>query len=86
MTQIRPANHIGAPWAGIVDSPNLEMAFSLGLIALIGLTHFIRDRELRMPAFVEERAWVRWVIYLLLALAIMNLGVSREIPFIYAQF
>jgi hypothetical protein len=29
---------------------------------------------------------VRWAVYLLLALAIMNLGVAKETPFVYLQF
>ncbi|MBN2309282.1 MAG: hypothetical protein JXR94_09945, partial [Candidatus Hydrogenedentes bacterium] len=30
--------------------------------------------------------WMRWAAYVLLALAIMNVGVTHEIPFVYFQF
>jgi hypothetical protein len=30
--------------------------------------------------------WFRYVLYICAALAVMNLGVTREIPFIYFQF
>jgi hypothetical protein len=35
---------------------------------------------------VADRAAVRWAAYLFLALAIMNLGVANELPFVYAGF
>lgn len=30
--------------------------------------------------------WIRWTMYVLLAMAIMNLGIAKEIPFVYFQF
>jgi len=33
-----------------------------------------------------KKAWVHWAAYLLLALAIMNLGVAKETPFLYTTF
>lgn len=34
----------------------------------------------------SQHVWVRWLIYVALTLSIMNLGVTKEIPFIYFQF
>jgi alginate O-acetyltransferase complex protein AlgI len=35
---------------------------------------------------LTRKVWIRWAVYVLLALAIMNLGVSRGTPFVYLQF
>ena len=80
------ASDIYAPWAGLTDAPGLEMALAWGLIGLLALVHLRRDHRLPLPSFVVEMPWIRWIAYLLLALAIMNLGVANETPFIYAGF
>jgi hypothetical protein len=62
------------------------MTLSLGLIVLLALVHFAHDQRLQLPSFMVKKAWVRWAAYLLLALAIMNLGVAQKTPFIYVTF
>ena len=80
------ASDIYAPWAGLTNAPGLEMALAWGLIGLLALVHLGRDGRLPLPTFVVKIPWIRWIAYLLLALAIMNLGVANETPFIYAGF
>lgn len=77
---------INAPWLEIVANPTLEMALSLWLIVLLAVVHFVQVQQLKMPLFFERPVWVRWAAYLILALAIMNLGITEEVPFIYFQF
>jgi D-alanyl-lipoteichoic acid acyltransferase DltB (MBOAT superfamily) len=80
------ASDIYAPWAGLTDALGFEMALAWGLIGLLTLVHLGRDGRLPLPSFVVETSWVRWTAYLFLALAIVNLGVANELPFIYAGF
>jgi hypothetical protein len=62
------------------------MTLSLGLIVLLAFVHSVRDQRLRLPSVMVKKAWVRWVAYLLWALAILNLGVAKETPFLYTTF
>ena len=80
------ASDIYAPWAGLTDALGFEMALAWGLIGLLTLVHLGRDGRLRLPSFVVETSWIRWIAYLFLALAIVNLGVANERPFVYAGF
>lgn len=73
------------PWTGYVLDPPLQMALSLGLIALLMVVHVIQEQGLKAPVIVG-RPVVRWGAYLILVLAVMNLGVTEEVPFIYFQF
>lgn len=75
-----------APWAGLTDAPLVEMALAWGLIGVLALVHLIRAERLPQVSLVADRAAVRWAAYLFLALAIMNLGVANELPFVYAGF
>ena len=86
LVQFNVQSDIYAPWGGITDNLGLEMTLSLGLIVLLAFVHFVRDQRLRLPSFMVKKAWVRWAAYLLLALAIMNLGVATETPFLYTTF
>jgi D-alanyl-lipoteichoic acid acyltransferase DltB (MBOAT superfamily) len=84
--QIRASTDVQAPWAEAVANPGLETGFSLALVALVmGWQLFYRYEPPPFPA-VGQRAWVRWLVYLLLALAILNLGIGKEVPFVYLQF
>jgi hypothetical protein len=69
-----------------VDNPGLETVFSLGLVALLAVVHLLRKYERPVFLSVGQREWVRWAVYLLLALAILNLGIAKEVPFVYLQF
>jgi len=84
LTQFGLPTDIYAPWQ--VSNPRLEMAFALGLILLVAIVQVLQYWKPRAPTFVPRPTWVRWFVYLTLALAIMNLGVATETPFIYFQF
>jgi D-alanyl-lipoteichoic acid acyltransferase DltB (MBOAT superfamily) len=77
---------LGAPWAAAARNPAQEMALSLGLILLLEIVHMVQAREWRAPTLLQRPVWVRWAAYLGLALAIMNLGITGDVPFIYFQF
>ena len=82
MVQIRNSTDVYAPWVGIVDHPGLEMAFAFGLVVLLAAAHSAGRRK----EYEVGSRWVRWAAYLLLALAILNLGIGKETPFLYSQF
>jgi alginate O-acetyltransferase complex protein AlgI len=88
-----------APWGGAVSHPSLELAFAFVLIALLAFVDRIQadvastdeasggQRLAWMRGLDPTRnVWIRWAVYMLLALAIMNLGVSQGTPFVYLQF
>jgi hypothetical protein len=75
-----------APWANWVNNPAQEMALSLGLIFLLVIVHWIQEQHWEIPILWQRPLWFRWAVYLGLALAIMNLGITAEVPFIYFQF
>ena len=78
---------VTAPWAGLTPAPGLEMALAWGLIGVLVLAHL--GREGRLPILVaplRRMTGLRWAVYLLLALASMNLGAADEVPFLYAGF
>jgi hypothetical protein len=78
---------LNGPWAVVVDNPAQEMALSIALILLLELVHLVQAQQGRFPPpFWQRPFWVRWAVYLGLALAIMNLGITEEVPFIYLQF
>ncbi len=74
---------------GIVSSLDLSVrafALNIGLIGgLFAVEGMIRDREPGEWLEVLPTP-LRWAGYVLLGLAIMNLGVAEEIPFVYFQF
>ena len=77
---------IYAPWASLTNAPVVEMALAWGLIGLLALTELFGSEKLPRIPLVTSKASFRWAAYLFLALAIMNLGVENELPFIYAGF
>ncbi len=77
---------ITTPWAGVTNATELEMALACGLLAVLALVDLGRDGRLPLAGSVGSRPWVRWAVYLILGLAIMNLGVAHDLPFIYAGF
>jgi hypothetical protein len=86
MAQLGASTGALAPWADAVARPGLEMAFMLGLIALLAALHVLREVNHRVLLSIGRREWVRWVAYLLLALAILNLGIAKQTPFVYLRF
>jgi D-alanyl-lipoteichoic acid acyltransferase DltB (MBOAT superfamily) len=77
---------LNAPWATVVDNHAQEMALSIGLILLLEIVHLVQEQEWGIPILWQRPFWFRWAAYLGLALAIMNLGITEEVPFIYFQF
>jgi alginate O-acetyltransferase complex protein AlgI len=77
---------LNAPWADIVNNPAQEMALSLGLILLLVTVDWVQEQYWTRPFLWQRSLWFRWAAYLGLALAIMNLGITEELPFIYFQF
>ena len=77
---------IFAPWARLAGAPAVEMALAWGLIGVLAVVHLGRDGRLPRTSFVVGTTGVRWAAYLILGLAILNLGVANQLPFLYAGF
>jgi D-alanyl-lipoteichoic acid acyltransferase DltB (MBOAT superfamily) len=77
---------INAPWAAVVGDPAREMALSIALILLLLLVHLGQALEWTTATFWRRTTWLRWAAYLSLSLAVLNLGITEEVPFIYFQF
>jgi D-alanyl-lipoteichoic acid acyltransferase DltB (MBOAT superfamily) len=86
LARIGASTDVYAPWRDVAGNPGLEMALALGLIALLATIHLLREYGCGVLSFAGQKAWVRWAVYLLLALAILNLGVTEQVPFVYLQF
>jgi len=86
MVRLGSSTDILTPWAGLTNTPVVEMALAWGLIGLLALAHLGRDGRLPRASTAVGRVSLRWAAYALLALAIMNMGVANEIPFVYAGF
>ncbi|GIK37230.1 MAG: MBOAT family protein [Anaerolineae bacterium] len=77
---------LNAPWAAVVSNPTQQMALSLGLILLLMTVHWVQEQQWSTVTLWQRPLWFRWAAYLGLTLAIMNLGITEEVPFIYFQF
>ena len=77
---------VNAPWANLVSNPAQQMVLSIGLIFLLLAVHFVQAQRWAVPRLWLRPVWFRWAVYLGLALAVMNLGITEEVPFIYFQF
>ncbi|MCB9100548.1 MAG: MBOAT family protein [Anaerolineales bacterium] len=77
---------INTPWLMAVAHPAQQMALALGLIVLLLAVQLAQVRGWPWPVIHRYPVWLRWATYLLLALSILNLGVTSEVPFIYFQF
>jgi hypothetical protein len=75
-----------APWMSLGESSALMMAIALGLIVIVALVDLLQEYKWEAALGLWQKRWVRWVVFLLLALAVMNLGIARETPFVYLQF
>jgi hypothetical protein len=85
-----------APWGNAVGAlsarnPGLELVLSCALIVLLALVDWAQAFGVQRPAWMRDlvlarKVWIRWAVYLILALAIMNLGVREGTPFVYMQF
>jgi len=63
-----------------------EFVFSLGLILFLMAVQVFQGSGGLQARFIRQPVWIRWPVYIILTLTIMNLGISEEIPFIYFQF
>jgi D-alanyl-lipoteichoic acid acyltransferase DltB (MBOAT superfamily) len=86
LTPLTNFAELAAPWANLVNNPAQEMALSLSLILLLVIVQWIQEQHWQALILWQRPLWFRWAVYLGLALAIMNLGITAEIPFIYFQF
>lgn len=83
-----PLADIYAPFANsTVAQPAIEMALSIVLILVLEITQWLERRGgVVERSFNANPRWLRWSAYVAMTVAIMNLGVSIETPFIYFQF
>ncbi len=63
-----------------------EFILSIALIILLEIVHLIQRKGSIRDMISQKPIWLRWGIYLSIALSIMNFGVIDEIAFIYFQF
>lgn len=77
---------LNAPWAAVVSQPAQEMVLSLSLILLLMLVEWLQEQQQPAITLWQRPLWFRWAVYLGLSLAIMNLAVAAEVPFIYFRF
>ncbi len=72
------------PAAFFEKSP--EFTIALIAVGLMFLVHWLEPHERVREMFSKKPLVFRWILYVLLVLAIMNLGKFEEAPFIYVQF
>jgi D-alanyl-lipoteichoic acid acyltransferase DltB (MBOAT superfamily) len=84
--QFGASTDLYAPWASLGEATGLKMAFALGLVAFLAATELVGEYGWKPPLGLWKKGWARWAAFVLLALAIMNLGIVREMPFVYLQF
>ena len=87
-TPIPAITALYAPWfnAGVADPP-MEMFLSIGLIIILETIQWFERYIATMErTFITNPLWLRWLAYVSMAIAITNLGVAIDTPFIYFQF
>jgi hypothetical protein len=84
--QFGASTDLYAPWASLGEATGLKMALALGLVAFLAATELVGEYRWKPSLGLWKRDWARWAAFVLLALAIMNLGIVRETPFVYLQF
>jgi D-alanyl-lipoteichoic acid acyltransferase DltB (MBOAT superfamily) len=86
MLQIGTSTDLHQPWTVNLGNPSTETVIGLGLVALVAIEQVLREYPLPVIAEIGQNRWVRGIAFLLLVLAILNLGLPRETPFVYLQF
>jgi D-alanyl-lipoteichoic acid acyltransferase DltB (MBOAT superfamily) len=86
VTQLDASTDLYVPWTGLGTNTGAAMALALGLTAVWAVVELLLCYKWKAPLALWQRDWARWVALLLLALAIMNLGVVQEAAFVYLQF
>ena len=71
-----------------VGMSRMNFLISCGLIALLLAVQVLHEFRVsaKMVSRMKAVCWLRWPVYVGLAMAIMNLGIVENIPFIYFQF
>jgi hypothetical protein len=63
-----------------------EFLNALLAVGFMLLVHAVQRHDGMRHMFSQKNIVLRWVMYILMVLLIMNLGMVVEIPFIYAEF
>jgi len=58
----------------------------VGLLIFLETISYLQRKTFCRNLFSDQPLWLRWPIYTILVLAILNLSIIEEIPFIYFQF
>jgi D-alanyl-lipoteichoic acid acyltransferase DltB (MBOAT superfamily) len=66
--------------------PGREFCIAIGCIALLFFIHVIQRKRSVRQLIAAQPLGVRWAVYAVGAVALLNLGIVNEIPFIYFQF
>ncbi len=75
-----------ARWLGAMDVSGRWLVLSISLVVfLVAIEKVLGNREWETVVLARPQ-WQRWAIYVTLALAILNLGTTNELPFVYYQF
>jgi D-alanyl-lipoteichoic acid acyltransferase DltB (MBOAT superfamily) len=64
----------------------VDVIITLLAIGCMMMVHGFQSRDRIRRMFTEKPMLLRWLLYILLVLAVLNLGVVKEVPFIYAEF
>lgn len=85
-------SRLGTGWTALGDtlSGPVITASNVGLgvagIVLVEAVQIVQARASIPAMFLAQPSWARWGAYAAVVLAILNLGVAAEVPFIYFQF
>ncbi|MFZ2621020.1 MAG: MBOAT family O-acyltransferase [Minisyncoccia bacterium] len=82
---IEPVREIIRPLSQPLSSQMYLLGF-FGLILVLIIAEIIDYHSNLITTIRRQKSWVQWTIYIIAILCIMNLGVTRETPFIYFQF
>ena len=74
------------PLPGIFPEMTVELSIALVSVGFMFIVHLLQPHDGIREMFARKPLVVRWIIYFLLMLAVMNSGHFSEIPFIYVQY
>ena len=82
-----PLARVIAPLFQPLFGSHLYLAYYFGLLGIFVVVEVVDHKQ---GGFIKAisllKPWLRWLIYIIIVLGIMNLGVLQEVPFIYFQF
>jgi alginate O-acetyltransferase complex protein AlgI len=84
--QLASSTDLLAPWSGMGKNLGAAMALAVGAVLFWAVVEVFNEYRWKAPWALWQKSWFRWIVFLLLALAIMNLGVVRQTAFVYVQF